>query len=65
MEDNKIALPKEFAYDRGGKGKSEIKGVKSSFRLRRKRAIRIIGNKKTQTMPGQGGHRTDNQSLEI
>lgn len=28
MEDNKIALPKELAYDRGGKGKSEIKGVK-------------------------------------
>jgi IS5 family transposase len=28
MEDNKIPLPKELAYDRGGKGKSEIKGVK-------------------------------------
>jgi len=28
MEDNKLILPKELAYDRGGKGKSEIKGVK-------------------------------------
>jgi hypothetical protein len=28
MEDNKIVLPKELAYDRGGKGKSAIKGVK-------------------------------------
>ena len=28
MEINKIQLPKEFAYDRDGKGKSEIKGVK-------------------------------------
>jgi IS5 family transposase len=28
MENNKIALPKELAYDRDGKGKSEIKGVK-------------------------------------
>ena len=28
MEDNKIHMPKELAYDRGGKGKTEIKGVK-------------------------------------
>ena len=28
MENNKIQLPKELAYDRGGKGKTEIKGVK-------------------------------------
>jgi IS5 family transposase len=28
MENNRIALPKELAYDRGGKGKSEINGVK-------------------------------------
>ena len=28
METNKLELPKELAYDRGGKGKSEIKGVK-------------------------------------
>jgi IS5 family transposase len=28
MEENKIALPKELAYDRGGKGRSEFKGVK-------------------------------------
>jgi IS5 family transposase len=28
MEDNQTALPKELAYDRGGKGKPEIKGVK-------------------------------------
>ena len=28
METNKLKLPKELAYDRGGKGKSEIKGVK-------------------------------------
>ena len=28
MENNEIQLPKELAYDRGGKGKSEIKGVK-------------------------------------
>jgi IS5 family transposase len=28
MEDNKIALPKELAYDCGGKGKAEIKEVK-------------------------------------
>lgn len=28
MENNHIILPKELAYDRGGKGKSEIKGVK-------------------------------------
>ena len=28
MEINEIALPKELAYDRGGKGKSQIKGVK-------------------------------------
>jgi IS5 family transposase len=28
METNKISLPKELAYDRSGKGKSEIKGVK-------------------------------------
>jgi IS5 family transposase len=28
MKTNKIPLPKELAYDRGGKGKSEIKGVK-------------------------------------
>ena len=28
MEDNKMKLPKELAYDRGGKGKSQIKGVK-------------------------------------
>ena len=28
MEKNGIQLPKELAYDRGGRGKSEIKGVK-------------------------------------
>ena len=28
IEINNIQLPKELAYDRGGKGKSEIKGVK-------------------------------------
>ena len=28
MDINEINLPKELAYDRGGKGKSEIKGVK-------------------------------------
>ena len=28
MKTNEIILPKELAYDRGGKGKSEIKGVK-------------------------------------
>ena len=28
METNKLKLPKELAYDRGGKGKSEIRGVK-------------------------------------
>jgi len=28
MEDNKLELPEELAYDRGGKGKTEIKGVK-------------------------------------
>src|SRR5215469_9253251 len=28
MENNNIQLPKELAYDRGGKGKSEVKGVK-------------------------------------
>jgi IS5 family transposase len=28
METNELLLPKELAYDRGGKGKSEIKGVK-------------------------------------
>ena len=28
MEDNGLKLPKELAYDRGGKGKSEIRGVK-------------------------------------
>jgi IS5 family transposase len=28
MEKNKIPLPKELVYDRGGRGKSEIKGVK-------------------------------------
>ena len=28
MDMNKLRLPKELAYDRGGKGKSEIKGVK-------------------------------------
>jgi IS5 family transposase len=28
MKTNEIPLPKELAYDRGGKGKSEIKGVK-------------------------------------
>jgi len=28
MKDNEILLPEELAYDRGGKGKSEINGVK-------------------------------------
>jgi IS5 family transposase len=28
MENNELKLPKELIYDRGGKGKSEIKGVK-------------------------------------
>lgn len=28
MEDNKLTLPKELVYDRGGKGKKEVKGVK-------------------------------------
>ncbi|MDR0743392.1 MAG: hypothetical protein LBF05_03430 [Tannerella sp.] len=28
MKTNMIALPKELAYDRGGKGKSEIEGAK-------------------------------------
>jgi IS5 family transposase len=28
MTDNNLALPKELAYDRGGKGQSEINGVK-------------------------------------
>jgi IS5 family transposase len=28
MENNGIQLPKELVYDRGGKGKSEIKGTK-------------------------------------
>ena len=30
METNKLKFPKEIIYDRGGKGKSEIKGVKIS-----------------------------------
>jgi IS5 family transposase len=30
LETNKLTLPKEIIYDRGGKGKSEIKGVKIS-----------------------------------
>ena len=48
MEYNGIQLPKELAYDRSGKGKSEIKGVKiiipstpkktdSQYRKQRKR----------------------------
>jgi IS5 family transposase len=28
MQGNELTLPKELAYDRGGKGKSQIKGVK-------------------------------------
>ena len=28
VENNELKLPKELIYDRGGKGKSEIKGVK-------------------------------------
>ena len=28
MEENKLRLPDELVYDRGGKGKAEIKGVK-------------------------------------
>jgi IS5 family transposase len=28
MENNNIQLPRELAYDRGGKGKSEIRGIK-------------------------------------
>ena len=28
MDDNRLQLPKELAYDRGGKGKSQIRGVK-------------------------------------
>ena len=28
IENNELKLPKELIYDRGGKGKSEIKGVK-------------------------------------
>ena len=28
MKDNEILLPEELVYDRGGKGKSEINGVK-------------------------------------
>ena len=28
MEDNELLLPEELAYDRGGKGKSQIRGVK-------------------------------------
>jgi IS5 family transposase len=28
MEGNKLQLPKELAYDRGGKGKAQIRGVK-------------------------------------
>jgi len=28
MEDNELKLPNELAYDRGGKGKSQIRGVK-------------------------------------
>lgn len=31
MEDTGQQLPKELVYDRGGKGKSEIKGVKTSI----------------------------------
>jgi IS5 family transposase len=31
MENNKLKLPEELAYDRGGKGKTEIKGVKISI----------------------------------
>ncbi|MDR2125919.1 MAG: hypothetical protein LBP63_03720 [Prevotellaceae bacterium] len=27
MENNKLELPKELIYDRGGKGRKEIKGV--------------------------------------
>lgn len=30
MEDNNLPLPKELIYDRGGRGKSEVKGVKVS-----------------------------------
>jgi len=29
MEDHKIQLPKELVYDRGGRGKSEVNGVKT------------------------------------
>ena len=28
MENNNLILPKEIVYDRGGKGKSQVKGVK-------------------------------------
>ena len=28
MEDNDLKLPQELAYDRGGRGRREIKGVK-------------------------------------
>jgi IS5 family transposase len=28
MEENNLQLPKELVYDRGGKGKSQVKGVK-------------------------------------
>ncbi|MDT8414674.1 MAG: IS5/IS1182 family transposase, partial [Flavobacteriaceae bacterium] len=30
MEENKLKLPQELVYDRGGKGKTQIKGVKIS-----------------------------------
>jgi hypothetical protein len=54
MGNNKLSLPKELAYDRGSKGKTGMKGVKSSSRLRREKATRFTGNGKNGNGAGPG-----------
>jgi len=53
MEDNGLKLPNELAYDRGGKGKSEIRGVKiltpSPPKVRDSRYQRQMKAKKCRT----------------
>ncbi|MDR2382562.1 MAG: hypothetical protein LBD76_01595 [Prevotellaceae bacterium] len=47
LKTNATPLPKELAYNRGGKGKSEVEGVKILTPARRKRRTRITSRAKS------------------
>ena len=65
MKNSGQQLPKEIVYDRDGKGKSEIKGVKiSTPSTPKKDRYRLSKTNKMQKIQNQSGNRTYNRTFE-